>query len=420
MRDVRITTLDNGMRVVTDPMSHVESVSLGVWVGVGTRHESAEINGVAHLLEHMAFKGTRRRNARAIAEEIEAVGGQLNAYTAREQTAYHAKMLAADMPLAIDILSDILQDSVFDETELARERTVILQEIGQANDTPDDVVFDHFQAVAFPDQPLGRPVLGEAEVIRGMPRDRIIGYMRENYRAGDMIVAAAGRVDHDALVALVAAKFDRLPTGRGASATAASYRGGEFRQARDLEQVHLVLGFHGVAIGDPDFYTQTVLSNLLGGGMSSRLFQQIREERGLVYSIYSFTSSYADNGLFGIYAGTGDAEVAELMPVLCEEILKLAGTVSDEEVERSRTQLKASLLMSLESSGARCEQIAQHMLVFGRVLSVDELVAKVEAVDTAAVRALATRLFTTPLTLAALGPVGHVAPFTSIVESLAG
>ena len=418
MRDVRITTLGNGMRVVSDPMPHVESVSLGVWVGVGTRHEPAEINGVAHLLEHMAFKGTRQRSARAIAEEIEAVGGQINAYTAREQTAYHAKMLTEDLPLAVDILADILQDSVFDETELARERAVILQEIGQANDTPDDVIFDHFQAVAYPDQPLGRPVLGEAEVIRGMPRDRIVNYMQQNYRAGDMILAAAGKVDHDGLVALADEKFGRLPGGSSGAVTPASYRGGEFRQARELEQVHLVLGFNGVAIGDPAFYVQTVLSNLLGGGMSSRLFQEIREDRGLVYSIYSFASSYADAGLFGIYAGTGEDEVAELIPVLCAEIRKVAGSVDEAEVERSRAQLRASLLMALESSGARCDQIAQHLLIFGRVLSVDELVAKVEAVDAAAVAALARRLFATPPTLAAIGPIERIVPFAAIAEQL--
>ncbi|HXA72502.1 MAG TPA: pitrilysin family protein, partial [Stellaceae bacterium] len=304
---VRVSRLANGMRVVTDSMDTVETASIGVWVGVGTRHEPAEINGVAHMLEHMAFKGTERRSSLAIAKEIEAVGGHVNAYTSREQTAYYAKVLAGDVPLALDILSDILQHSVFDAAELERERQVILQEIGQAEDTPDDIVFDYFQECAFPDQGMGRPVLGRAEIIRRLDRGTIADYMHRHYGAAGMVLAAAGKLDHDQVVSLAERLFTALPEVAVARAEAPRYKGGDLRKVRDLEQVHVVLGFPGLAFNDPDYHALSVLSAALGGGMSSRLFQEIREKRGLVYSIYSFIHAYSDSGLFGIYAGTGEA-----------------------------------------------------------------------------------------------------------------
>jgi predicted Zn-dependent peptidase len=417
---VRVTTLDNGMRVLTDRMDSVETVSLGVWVDVGTRHEPAQINGVAHLLEHMAFKGTERRSALDIAAEIEAVGGHLNAYTSREHTAYYAKVLKDNLNLAVDILADILQHSVFDPKELERERTVILQEIGQAIDTPDDIIFDLFQERAFPGQPMGRPVLGRAEIIRVIDRDTVAGYMRRHYAAPGMLLTAAGNLDHDALVALARRSFTRLPLDRVARSEPAQYMGGELREERDLEQVHVVLGFPGFPFGDRDYYAASVVSSALGGGMSSRLFQEIREKRGLVYAIYSFTHAYSDGGLFGVYAGTGEEEVEELMPVLCEEIGKLAEGLAPAELERARAQLKAGLLMSLESTTARCEQQAAHMLVFGRPLDLSEMVARIDAVDADAVLRVARRLRTAPPTLAALGPIGRVLPYQRLVERLSG
>ncbi|HXU58326.1 MAG TPA: pitrilysin family protein, partial [Verrucomicrobiae bacterium] len=350
---IRVTRLANGFTIASDRMESVETVSLGVWADVGTRNEPAEINGVSHLLEHMAFKGTERRSARAIAEEIEAVGGHLNAYTAREQTAYYAKILSADLPLAVDIIGDILQHSTFDAEELARERAVVLQEIGQAEDTPDDIIFDHFQEVAFPDQPMGWPVLGRTEIIGRLPRDVVAHYLESRYRPERMIVSAAGNIDHDRLVDLAARLLDRLPTGAEPGSEAAVYKGGEHREDRDLEQVNVVLGFSGVSYHDPDYYAAAVLSQLLGGGMSSRLFQEVREKRGLVYSIHTFSSSYSDAGLFGIYAGTGENEVAELMPLVCDELVKLADILEDEELVRARAQLRAGLLMSRESTGSR-------------------------------------------------------------------
>ncbi len=411
---VRLTTLPGGFRVVTDRMDAVETVSLGVWVDVGTRHEPASVNGVAHLLEHMAFKGTERRSALAIAEEIEAVGGHLNAYTSREHTAYYAKVLKEDVPLAVDILSDILQHSVFDATELDRERAVVLQEIGQAIDTPDDIIFDLFQERAFPDQAMGRPVLGRPEIIETIGRDAVAGYLRDNYSAPRMVLAAAGNVDHDTLVEHAGRAFDALPQRSLAHTEPAVYAGGDFREQRDLEQVHVVLGFSGLGYTDPDHYAASVLSTALGGGMSSRLFQEIREKRGLVYTIYSFAHGYHDGGLFGVYAGTGPDEVVELMPAMCEEIRRVGDGLGAAELKRARAQLKAGILMSLESTSARCEQLAQHLLVYDELLDVSDIVARIEAVDNEAVTRVARRITATRPTFVALGQVGRIEHYDRI------
>lgn len=416
--NIKVTTLPNGLRVVTDRMDTVETVSIGVWVDAGTRHERPEINGVSHLLEHMAFKGTRRRSARDIAEQIEAVGGHLNAYTSREHTAYYARILKEDLALAVDVIADILQHSTLDAEELAREQAVVVQEISQAIDTPDDIIFDYFQETAYPDQAIGRPVLGTAELVRGMTRTTLADYMRDNYGAKRMILAAAGNVEHDRLVDLAATSFDALPADQTAFAEPAGYRGGDFREERDIEQVHVILGFDGVGYQDPDFYTASVLATLLGGGMSSRLFQEVREKRGLVYSIYSYSSSYQDGGLFAIYAGTGEDEVAEVMPVICEEVMKVILGVEEDELHRARAQLKASTLMSLESSSSRCEQLARQMLIYERPVPVEEVVRDIEAVDAAAVRRCAARLFSTNPTFATVGPLNKVEDYDRIVRRL--
>lgn len=408
----RVTTLSNGMRVATVTMEHLETAALGVWVDAGSRYETPEINGVSHMLEHMAFKGTERRSALAIVEEIEAVGGHLNAYTSREQTVYTARVLKEDTALAFDILADILQHSVFDQEELGRERDVVIQEIAQVNDTPDDLVFDHFQETAYPDQPLGRSILGPAELIAGMERETLADYMGAHYGASHMVVAAAGRIEHEAIVELAGRLFDALPPAREAFKDKARYVGGESRETRELEQVHFVLGFDGIPYRDDDYYGQQVLSTVLGGGMSSRLFQEVREKRGLAYSVFSFTTSYADGGIFGVYAGTGKDKVGELVPVVCDEILKTVRAVSEEEVQRARAQLKAGLLMSLESPSARAEQIARQLLVFGRLIPTAEIIAKVDAVDAGALVRIARRTFEggSP-TIAAIGPIEGLESF---------
>jgi predicted Zn-dependent peptidase len=416
---IRVTRLPSGLTVVTERMDRVETVSLGAYVAAGTRNEDAAENGVSHFLEHMAFKGTARRSAARIAEEIENVGGHINAYTAREQTAYYVKVLKEDTALAADILGDILTHSAFAPEEIERERGVILQEIGQANDTPDDIIFDHFQEAAYPDQPMGRPVLGTEALIRGMPRDTLTGYMRRHYAAQNTVVAASGKLEHDAILDLVRAHFADLPSDSPPPFAPGRYAGGEFREARDLDQVHVVLGFPSVAYGDPDYYPSLLLSTLLGGGMSSRLFQEVREKRGLVYSIYAFTAPCLDGGLFGIYAGTGEDEAAELVPVTLGELAKVQRDVTTDELARARAQVKSSLLMSLESTGSRCEQLARQLQVFGRVIPTAETVSRIEAVTVDEVQRAAARIFRARPTLAALGPGDHVPGLADIADRLA-
>jgi predicted Zn-dependent peptidase len=415
----QLSTLPNGLRVATDRIDTVDTVSLGIWVDVGTRHEQADVNGVAHFLEHMAFKGTDRRSALSIAEEIEAVGGHLNAYTSRESTAYYAKVLKEDVPLALDILSDILQNSTFQPEEIERERAVILQEIGQANDTPDDIVFDHFQECAYPDQAMGRPVLGSPEIIRKIERDTIIGYLRNHYGARRMVLAAAGHLDHDHFAGLADNLLGGFPAERSVTPEPACYAGGGRREQRDLEQLHLVLGFPGVVLGDPDYYAASVLSTAFGGGMSSRLFQEIREKRGLVYAIHSFVHGYRDGGLFGIYAGTGEAEAAELVPAMCNEVIRLEDGLTPVELNRAKTQMKAGLLMSLESTSARCEQLAQHLLIHGTPFDPPEIVGHIEMVDDAAISRVVARWRSAPPTLAALGPLSGLEEFDRIRDYFA-
>jgi len=346
------------------------------------------------------------------------VGGHLNAYTSRESTAYYAKVLKEDTRLAVDIIADILQHAVMDEEELERERSVIIQEIFQAQDAPEDVVFDNFQTTAFPDQALGRPVLGTADLVRGFGRNTLLDYMRSLYAAPNMILAAAGNIGHETLCGLAEAAFTNLPEAEETAADPARYAGGESRAARDQEQVQLVLGFEGVNYDSPDYYPLSVFSSLFGGGMSSRLFQEIREKHGLVYSIYAFNSSYSDSGLFGIHAGTGEAEAEKVLPLVCDEITKIADGIHEDEIDRARAQLKSGILMSLESTSSRCEQLARQMMVFGRPLPTGEIVANVEAVDGAAIHAAAKRVFASPPTLAALGPIGRVEGLDKIIGRL--
>ena len=416
---VRVTRLPSGLLVVTETMDRVETVSFGAYVASGTRNETKAENGASHFLEHMAFKGTERRTAAQIAEEVENVGGHINAYTAREQTAYYVKFLKEDLALGADIIGDILTHSAFAPEELERERGVILQEIGQANDTPDDIIFDHFQSTAFPDQPMGRPTLGSEKGIKTMKRSALVGYMKTHYAAQNVVVAAAGNLQHDTVVDLVKTHFRDLPSKAPPAYTPGHYKGGEFREARDLDQVHIVLGFPSVPYGDRDYYPALLLSGLLGGGMSSRLFQEIREKRGLVYSIYSFTAPFMDSGLFGIYAGTGEDEAKELVPVTLEQLRLVQDHVNADELHRARAQVKASLLMSLESTGSRCEQLARQMQVFGRLIPTAETVAKLNAVTIEDVQRAARRIFRAPPTLAALGPADNIPGLSAIVDRLA-
>ena len=418
MSGVQVTQLPNGLTVATDHMPGVETASVGVWIGVGSRNEPGPANGVAHLVEHMLFKGTERRDAFRISADIENVGGHLNAYTGREHTTYYAKVLKEDVPLAFDVLADMVQHSTFAPDDLDKERQVIIQEIGQAEDTPDDIIYDHWMATCFRDQALGRPILGTAEVIADLPRQALIDYVGSHYGARNMIVATAGRVEHARAVDLAASLFADLPDAGEPAGEAARYAGGDVREERDLEQAHIVMGFQGVPLADDDYFASQVLSTLFGGGMSSRLFQEVREKRGLVYSVHSFAWPMTDAGLFGVYAGTAPERIAELVPVVCDEIGRLADTLTEEEVARARAQLKASQLMSLESTTNRAEQLANALLVFGRPMPPEEIIAKVDAVDMAAIRRVAGRVFGSRLSVAALGPLGALEPYDRIAARL--
>lgn len=414
---VELTRLDSGLVVVTDSMPHLETASLGVWVGAGSRDEFDDEHGISHLLEHMAFKGTTRRTARQIAEEIEAVGGDINASTSAESTAYYARMLRADVPLALDVLSDILSDPAFDPDELTREKNVIVQEIGACEDTPDDLVFDMLQSTAFPGQPVGRPILGTPETVRSFDAARLRAYLARNYRGPDMVLAAAGAVTHAGIVEEAQRRFAGFGAEPAPSPQPARFGGGTQIEERELEQVHVALAMEGLPQRDPALYSLQVFTNAVGGGMSSRLFQEVRETRGLCYSIYSYHWPYADTGLFGFYAGTDAADVSELMDVVLDEIRNAAETLTETEVARSKAQMKAGLLMALESSGSRTEQLARQMLTYGRPVPTDEIVAKVDAVTVASARAAGRALLARGRTaMAALGPGPGLDRAASIAE----
>lgn len=405
---IKETVLKNGLRVITDHIPHVETVSLGAWYKVGARCETPGNNGISHVLEHMAFKGTTTRTALDISQEIENVGGYLNAYTSKETTAYYARVLKDHTHIAADILSDILQNSTFQEDELNREKGVIIQEIGQSLDTPDDVVFDHFQSTCFQNQPMGRTILGPVENVQNFTRDDIESYMGNHYAADKMVFAAAGNVDHDDLVDKIGGLFDHYPPKKKQAIEPATYHGGDYRQNKDLEQIHMVLGFEGMPIGHKNSHAQMVLSTLLGGGMSSRLFQEVREKRGLVYTIQSFASSYSDAGVFTIYAGTGPDQIKELIPVVIDELRGATNGIKSFEMDRAKAQLKAGLLMGLESTSNRCERLANQMLFHNRHIAASEIVEKIDAVTIADMESLLTGILSSKPTLATLGPIHNV------------
>ncbi|MBX9467465.1 M16 family metallopeptidase [Rhizobium rhizophilum] len=419
--NVECTRLPSGLTVVTENMPHLESVALGTWIKSGSRNETEAEHGIAHLLEHMAFKGTNKRSARQIAEEIENVGGEVNAATSTETTSYYARVLKDNVPLAVDILADILTDSVFDEEELEREKHVILQEIGAADDTPDDVVFDRFSEQAYRGQTIGRSILGTPETVKSFSSDQIRAYLSRNYTTDRMFVVAAGRVDHDAFVKQVEQRFASLPTKPSATPVmdVAHYTGGEAREERDLMDTQVLLGFEGKAYHMRDFYCSQILANILGGGMSSRLFQEVREIRGLCYSVYAFHWGFSDTGIFGIHAATGGENLPELVPVIIDELRKVSDHIDQQEIERSRAQIRAQLLMGQESPAARAGQIARQMMLYGRTIPNQEMMERLAGITTERLTDLAGRLFfdTTP-TLSAIGPVDHLVPLDDIRGAL--
>lgn len=386
---MEITRLPSGLTVVTDPMAHVDSAAIGVWVRAGARSELGAEHGAAHFLEHMAFKGTTKRTAREISETIETVGGEINAATSIETTAYHARVLADDVPLALDILADILTDPLFAEDDIVRECNVILQEIGAAEDLPEDRAFDAFPEAAFAGQPVGRRILGTRESVGAIDRGLLGGFFKRHYKPDALTVVAAGAVDHDTLVPAVEAAFASLggTDGDGGDAgPGARYTGGAYSETSEGAEGQWLLGFEGVAANTPDATVAHVASMALGGGMSSRLFQALREDRGLVYDTSAFHWALEDTGLFGIHFATEPASVDKAAAVVLDELEATAANLTDEECERAKAQLRAGLLMSRESCASRMGTAARSAMVHGRLLSKEERLEDLARVDAAAVR----------------------------------
>lgn len=400
-------------------MPQLQSAALGVWVQAGSRSETPEEHGIAHLLEHMAFKGTQKRTAIEIAEEIEDVGGELNAATSIEHTSYYARVLKDDVPLAVDILADILQNASVDPRELAKEQHVILQEIGASHDAPEEQAFDVFQETAFPGQAIGRPILGTPESVTGFDPIAVKNYLSNNYHASNMVVSAAGGVEHSKFVELVSQSFNKLRDEQVAPPKPARYQGGSHVDVKPLMEAQIILGFEGRAYHHEDFFKAQLLSAVLGGGMSSRLFQEVREKRGLCYSVYSFHWGYSDTGVFGIHAATGEEDIQALMPVILGELERVCDDLTEEELKRSKAQMRAGLLMGLESPAARASQLARHLMLFDRVIPPDELSERINLVSADELRTLAGNIFSNSKpTLAAVGPVSKLMPAEAIEARL--
>jgi predicted Zn-dependent peptidase len=418
--NAEVHTLSNGLRVVVEPMPALQSASIGLWVSAGGRHERADQNGIAHFLEHMAFKGTARRSALQIAEEIEDVGGYINAYTSREVTAYYARILKEDVALAIDLIADIVLNPAFDPAEIEVERGVILQEIGQAADTPDDIIFDWLQEEAYPEQPLGRTILGPAERVRGFSRGDFDSFVAEHYGPGQLILSAAGGVDPEEIVRLAEMAFGHLAATPRATPEPGRFTGGEKRVVKDLEQAHFTLGLETPGYRSDDIHTAQIYAVALGGGMSSRLFQELRERRGLCYTIFSQVGAFDDTGLLTIYAGTSGEQIGDLVNLTLDEIRRSAEDMSVAELERARAQMKAGLLMGLESPSARAERNARLVAIWNRVPPLEETVAKIDAVTLDALRAHAATLAGSgEAAMALYGPVSAAPELPRVRERLA-
>ena len=417
---VRFTTLPSGLRVVTDAAPHLRTAALGVFVSAGSRHEADDEHGLSHLLEHMAFKGTRRRSAREIAEAIEDAGGDLNAETGVEQTAYFARVLGEEVDLALDVLADILTESRFDAEELGREKNVIIQEIGAVEDTPDDLVFDLFTAAAWPEQPIGRPILGTREGVAAFDRHAIDAYLLRHYRAGASIVAAAGAVDHDHIAARAEALLGAFGAASAAPPRPAAYRGGEILVRKKLEQTHIVVGFEGRAVRAPDHDAAHLFAAATGGGMSSRLFQEVRERRGLAYSIYAFHWAYSDSGLFGFYAGAAAKDAGELMAAALDCLAEATERLDQGEVRRAKAQMKVSTLTALESPSARAQQLARQTFVYGAPLSLEDMLARIDAITVDDVRRAGAAMLASSPTVAAIGGVARALDRVGVARRLRG
>lgn len=417
---IDITTLPNGLMVATERMPEIATATLGVWVGTGSRHEEPHEHGLSHLIEHMAFKGTARRSARQIAEDIENVGGDINAATSVEYTSYTARVLGENVDVALDVLGDILIHSAFEAGELAREKGVILQEYAAVEDTPDDLIYDAFMETAFAGQAVGRPILGTPDTIKSFDEATIRAFLAREYTPGKMVLAAAGDVEHARIVDLAERLFGAMPAVESREPEAGRYTGGERRIPRKLEQANLVLGLPGLSFKDPNYYAAHLFAHMLGGGLTSRLWHEVRETRGLAYSIDSFHWPFSDCGLFGIGAGTAGSDVAELMDVTLACMVQATQDISEVELIRAKAQMKVALLTALETPGGRIERVARQLLSWGRLISSEEIVRKVDALEVEHVREAGRRLLQGTPTLAAIGPIKSLPPLESIAARLRG
>ncbi len=409
-----ISILDNGFRIASTTMSDTDTVSLNIWVKTGSRDENEKENGLSHFLEHMAFKGTEKRSAQNIAESFDNIGGFLNASTSREFTIYYAKVLKEDVDVAIEILADIMQNSVFDHKELERERGVILQEIAMTNDTPDDIIFDRFQETAYNDQAIGRSILGSNNNVANFKSEDMHNFMHSNYSVNEMLFAVAGKIEHDHLLEITDKNFYKLKKTEKPLQQKAKYTGGFFTEERNLEQVHLILGFETISYLTDDIYALQLLSILLGGGMSSRLFQEVREKHGLAYSIYSFSSHFNDTGTFSVYASCDPKDVGDLTKIVGNVLNNTSLSISEEELIRAKNQARAALLMGYERSSFRADELGRNIACFGRDISKAETLAKIDAVNSTEVLNLLKQIIKSPNpTVAALGKLHNLPDYDS-------
>ncbi|HZB34360.1 MAG TPA: pitrilysin family protein [Streptosporangiaceae bacterium] len=408
---VRRTVLPGGLRVVTETMPTVRSAAVGIWVGVGSRDEDLIDAGASHYLEHLLFKGTQRRSALEISAAVDAVGGDLNAFTAKEYTCYYARVLDSDLPLAVDVVSDMVTGSLIQEEDVEAERGVILEEIAMRDDEPSDLVHDEFSTALYGDAPLGRPILGTVDSINSLTADGIGRYYRERYLPANLVVAVAGNLDHDEVLRHVDKAFEGvlgqegLPSPPRIGGEGAEPNPGVRLIPRQTEQANLILGTIGVSRTDDRRFTLGVLNSALGGGMSSRLFQEVREKRGLAYSVYSYTSQYADTGTFGVYAGCQPGKIDEVLTICRDEVGKIAEHgLTDEELSRGKGQLRGSMVLGLEDTGSRMSRIGKSELVYEELLSVDEVLARIDAVTLDDIRSVAADVLAKPMTLTVVGP----------------
>ena len=415
---IQITTLPSGLRIATDSMLEAESAVVGAWVGVGARHEPWAANGIAHLTEHMMFKGTKRRTAFALSSAIEKTGGSMNAHTTREETAYYARVLPEDAGRAMDIIADMLQRSVFEPKELERERQVVIQEINRDKDTPEDYVYELMHETAFPRQKIGRAILGTTDVIESLPRDTLVDYVRRHYHAGNIVIIGSGKIAHADLVDMARKYFGRLKAGETSKIETARIRFGDKREAKDSEQLHVMMSFPAPGQRSRKSSAAALLGILLGGSSSSRLFQKVREKRGLAYSVSASHLPFQDVGLFSVYAGTDPERVKELVPVMCRELRDVMTHITPSELNRAKAQARADLLMSQESVMRRAEMLGSQMLTFGKPQNLRQTLDEIMAVDIEQTQAIARAILSRRPIITALGPTEGMEPYKTITERL--